>query len=114
MNYTLAFFPCGPSGEGTEIQLGFQVGGEGLAPTVTVCFDHDESRYVRYNDTLTQISNKNFHRSLYAYHTVPVEILARDTDGDRPDFKADDYYPFSVATVYEQDEQVRDRHFPQM
>ncbi len=37
-----------------------------------------------------------------------MEILARDTDGDRPDFKADDYYPFSVATVYEQDEQVRD------
>ncbi len=36
-----------------------------------------------------------------------MEILARDTDGDRPDFKADDYYPFSVATVYEQDEQVR-------
>ncbi len=58
MDYTLAFSPCGPSGEGTEIQLGFQVGGEGLAPTVTVCFDHEESRYVSYNNTDFQTSLK--------------------------------------------------------
>ncbi len=77
MNYTLAFFPCGPSGEGTEIQLGFQVGGEGLAPTVTVCFDHDESRYARYNDTPTQISKKKLPQ-------VPVRLPHRPRGDPRP------------------------------
>ncbi len=38
----------------------------------------------------------------YAYHDVPVEILARETDNERPDFKSDGYYPFSVADYYTQ------------
>ena len=68
--------------QGTFIDIGFT--SKEFLNAITVCFDESESR------------------SVYAFHTVPREITARDTNNGRPSFRPDGYFPFDVDEAYKQ------------
>jgi hypothetical protein len=43
---------------------------------------------------------------VYARHVLHVENIARDTGGDRPDFKRDDHFDYDVNFYYTQVQQT--------
>ena len=77
---------CGPNNEGTIIDIGFDTQA-GFEDVIRLCFDSAQSR------------------SIYAFHTLYKEIIARDSGNDRPSFDPDDRYPFDVNKMYTQVQQ---------
>jgi len=86
---------CGPAGEGTEIQIEFDISQnmEGEAVTITVCHDLTQSR------------------TLWSRHTVWDEVSASDHGNNRPAFSTDGLFDFDVNNAYKmatQRETVKD------
>ena len=75
---------CGPAGEGTEIQIEFDISHdiEGEAVTITVCHDLTQSR------------------TLWSRHTVWDEVSASDHGNNRPAFSTDGLFDFDVNDAY--------------
>lgn len=74
---------CGPSNEGTIIEIGFSTADQ-LQVVMTLCFDRAEAR------------------GIYAFHQINSKIAARDTGNDRPSFRTDGYFDFDVNDAYTQ------------
>ena len=76
---------CGPQGEGTQVNIGFDIMSEveGLETvTITVCYDTARSI------------------NIWSRHSLWDEIDARDHSNDSPSFKPDQYFDFDVNHFY--------------